>query len=476
VASRLFTLPAMSHDELVAHIRSHAPDYFPASVNIGEVEFDFHLLREEFKEGQESVQLMLAAGRKKAVREQLEMIEAAGLLPGAMDASSLSLLNSFVMHPALASGKPAAIVDVGHSLTKVMLVKDQLVSFVTEITMGGEAFTREIAQKLSLDPASAEQAKIALSQLDEITGEATVETKAGPVKAGDVHDACQPVMKQLAGELQKVRRFTMAEKNWQAVILTGGASRTRGLQAELIKELRCPAETHNTVEGIGLEPGLAPELPEFSLAIGLALKAVRPYVNRIDLIPRSDHERIANKAITAFTAKFSRAAWITAGAFVLLLLLAWQGSEMLGRRTEAQFKKISPEWQKSRQLRDINNELLRSREIINRLPAGREELDRALFELSRSAPLGLWFNAMEIKGKMRPEEEPAEEISTVLQCRLAGYAQSKEQVLELVKALEKSKDFTKPELKYLEKIGEKASDALPGSAGSYKFELVTELR
>ncbi|MBI4708286.1 MAG: hypothetical protein HY761_10255, partial [Candidatus Omnitrophica bacterium] len=39
VASRLFTLPAMTHDELLAYIRNHAYEYFPASVNINEVEF-----------------------------------------------------------------------------------------------------------------------------------------------------------------------------------------------------------------------------------------------------------------------------------------------------------------------------------------------------------------------------------------------------------------------------------------------------
>ena len=476
VASRLFTLPAMTHDELLAYIRNHASEYFPASVNINEVEFDFHLLKEEFKEGKESVQLMLAAGRKKAVKSQLEMIEQAGLLPASLDASSLSLLNSFVAHPAMLTGKPLAIIDIGHSLTKVMVVKDQLVNFVTEITLGGDAFTRAIAQKYLLDHKQAKEAKLKLSRLTRIEDEDVIVTGGQQIKAAEAYQTVLPVLQQLAGELQKVRRFLPSDKAWQFLLLTGGASRTYGLKEVLEAELQCPAELQDSISGIGMASPLGQETPEFSLAIGLALKAVRPYVNSINLIPAPEKLRLEDKGISTATRKFAKAAVLVMAGVSALLLLSWQGSNQACLKTDQKFKTISAEWQKAKQLRDINAELLRGREILNGIPAQRAGLSPALADLSQSAPKNLWLTALDIKGRMQPGQEEVAGISTTVQCRLAGYSIAQEQVLSLVKSLEKSKVFEKPELKYLEKIGENATGSLPGTAGNYKFEITVNLK
>lgn len=476
VASRLFTLPAMTHDELLSYIRSHASEYFPASVNINEVEFDFHLLKEEFKEGQESVQLMLAAGRKKAVKSQLEMIEQAGLLPASLDASSLSLLNSFVAHPAMLTGKPLAIIDIGHSLTKVMVVKDQLVNFVTEITLGGDAVTLAIAQKLSLEHQVAEEVKLKLSLPAKIEDEDVIVTGGQQIKAGEAYQTALPVLHQLAGELQKVRRFLPTDKAWQFMLLTGGASRTYGLKEVLEAELRCPAELQDSISGIGMASQLGREVPEFSLAIGLALKAIRPYVNRINLIPAPEKLRLADKKLSAATRSFAKAAVLVMAGISALLLLLWQGSDQVCRKTDLKFKVISAEWRKAKEIRDINAELLRGRKILNGIPAQRAGLAPVLADLAKSAPQNLWLTALDIKGRMQPGQKGEDDVSTAVQCRLAGYALAQEQVLSLVKSLEKSKVFEKPELKYLEKIGEKATGSLPGTAGNYRFEINVNLK
>ncbi|MBI5805727.1 pilus assembly protein PilM [candidate division TA06 bacterium] len=476
VASRLFTLPAMAHHELLAYIRSHASEYFPASVKINEVEFDFHLLKEEFKEGQESVQLMLAAGRKKAVISQLEMIEQAGLLPAALDASSLSLLNSFVAHPAMLTGKPLAIIDIGHSLTKVMVVKDQMVNFVTEVALGGDAITRAIAQKYSLEHQQAEDVKLKLSLLAKIEDEDVITIGGQRINASEIYQTVLPVMKQLAGELQKVRRFLLIDKAWQFMLLTGGASRSFGLKDTLESELLCPADMQDTINGLEIGPPLNQEVPEFSLAIGLALKAIRPFVNRIDLIPASERLRVEDKMIVAATGRFAKASGLALAVISAAFLLAWLGSGYVCRRTDLKFKTISTEWQKAKQLRDINAELLRGSEILNGIPAQRAGLAPALADLSQSAPQNLWLTALDIKGRMQPGQEDEADIFTTVQCRLAGYSIAQEQVLSLVKSLEKSKVFEKPELKYLEKIGDNATGSLPGTAGNYKFEITVNLK
>lgn len=476
VVSRLFTMPAMTHDELLAYIRSHASEYFPASVNISEVEFDFHLLKEEFKEGQESVQLMLAAGRKKAVRSQLEMIEQAGLLPVSLDASSLSLFNSFVAHPAMFTGKPLVIIDIGHTLAKVMVVKDQLVNFVTEIAVGGDAVTRAIAQKYSLEYRQAEDVKLELSRLAKFEeDDNAIEIGQQSLIAAEVYQAALPVMKQLTGELQKIRRFLPADKAWQFMLLTGGASRTYGLKEALEAELQCPAELQDSISGIEMAPQFDREAPEFSLAIGLALKAVRPYVNSISLIPAAEKLRLEDKWISTATRSFAKAAALAMAVISAVLLLVWLGSGQVCRKTDLKFRAISTEWQKAKQLRDVNAELLRGREILKGIPAQRAGLAPALADLSRSAPQNLWLTALDIKGRMQPGQE-GEGMTSALQCRLAGYSLAQEQVLSLVKSLEKSKVFEKPELKYLEKIGEKATGSLPGTAGNFRFEINVNLK
>lgn len=467
VASRRFTLPAMSHPELIAHIREHAADYLPARVNLSEVEFDYQVLREELREGQELVQIILAAGRREAIGGLLETMDKGGMFPACVDASGMSLFNTFALHPLVAGGGLAAIVDIGRRLTNVVVVRDQIITFVTEISAGAGSMAQALSEKYGMEPSQAETLLSKLPKPDETVEAVELDGNEYPVSV--VLETIGPAVETLAEEIARVQRYLKADKAWQGTILVGGAAGAPGLREAVSKTLGCPVLIPETIEGLAVAPELAAKIPRFSLAAGLALKQVQEGMNSINLMPAEAREEVRDRFITHRINKMAKYAGAAMACAVILLAIAWGGFRLAGNAQKKAWAAIDVEWRNAREVGDVNRKLASGAAAIKALP-GEMDASRVMTELARVLPQGAWLTSVRAQTKMEAGEG-GERIVTGMTVTLKGNAGSEDQVVKLIRALEGSEVFTSPELKTVENPAAKASEPVSPLEGGVKFEI-----
>ena len=471
VASRLFTLPTLSQEELSVYFRQHAQEYLPARVNLSEVEFDFQVLREEIHEGKEIGQVILAAARKQAVTEQMSLMEAAGVFPCCFDASSMSLVNTFSLDQAFISSKLMAVVDIGHRYTKVLVIKDRILSFAIEFPVGGESVTKAIQERYQLDPAQAVELKHRLSEIkDQDIGNASITIGDTEIPAVQAMETYRDTLVRIVEELKKIRQYHGAGKNWQRMILTGGAAKTRGLREALASGLSCPVDVPLAVEGVLSQQTLSDSIPEFSLAIGLALKQVNPLINNINLLPEEQRQRIGyNKTrhdIHSLAGKTGAVlAVITAGMLLMGGLFLF-----LSKYDIRKIEEIRPQWKEASAVRDLNRAVKDYVSAGEKLPGGGNRYSLVLFQLSKMVPQGLWLNGFGIGSRMKPGED--DNIEQIPQITVSGNCDNEQPAIDFLRAFEKSPLFIGPELKFMEK----GKTAAGSGSETLKFEIKATIK
>lgn len=469
VASRRFTLPSMGHLELSAYIREHAADYLPARVNLNKVEFDFQVLREEVRQGQEQAQIILAAGRREAIGGLLKTMEDAGLFPACVDASAMSLYNTFALHPLIASGEQAAIVDVGQRLTNVVVVREQIITFVTEISAGAGSMVQSLSEKYGLEPVKVGDLLSNLLRLEESGEDVVVELDGREYPADEVLETIKPAVESLAEEIARVQKYLKADKVWQGAILVGGGAGAPGLKEAVSKALRCPVLVPETIEGLTVAPELFEKIPRFCLAIGLALKQVQEGMYSINLMPAEAREVVRDRYITSLIDRTAKYAGMALAAAVILLLLSWGALRMALRSQQKAWAGIDGDWRRAREVSEVNRRLVQGAAAIKALP-GQLDASQAMTELVRVLPQGAWLTSVRAQTNMEAGEG-GERIVTGMTVTLKGNAGSEDQVVKLIRALEGSEVFTSPELKTVENPAAKASAPVSPLEGGVKFEI-----
>jgi type IV pilus assembly protein PilM len=466
VASRLFTLPTLSQEELSVYFRQHAQDYLPARVNLSEVEFDFQVLREEIHEGKEIGQVILAAARKQAVEEQMKLVEAAGIFPCCLDASSMSLVSTFSLDTAFISSKLMAVVDVGHRYTKVLVIKDRILSFAIEFPIGGEAVTKALQEKFNLDSAEADQLKKSLSRLE--GGDTATRIGDAEIPVARALEAYREVLNRIVEELKKIRQYHGAGKTWQRVILTGGAAKTKGLKEAIASGLSCAVDIPLAIEGVLSEEVLSDLIPEFGLAIGLALKQVNPLINSINLLPEDQRKRIEHHKTKHDISTFTLKTGATLAGIATLLLIVGGIFSILIKLDIRKMRRTRVQYQEAVAIRDLNRAVKDYIVTGEKLPGSRSRYSLIMFQISKMIPQGLWLNGFSIGSRMKPGQEE-NEIEQIPQISVTGNCDSEQPAINLLRAFEKSPLFSSPELKFMEKG--KGQSAGNSGGDDLKFEI-----
>jgi len=467
VASRLFTLPSLSQEELVVYFQQHAQEYLPARVNLSEVEFDFQVLKEEIQDGKEIGQIILAAARKQAVDDHMRLIEGAGVFPGCMDASSMSLINTFSLNPHLIASKLLAIIDLGHLSTKVLVVKDRILSFAIEFPLGGDSITRALQARYSLDGSQAQDLKHRLSGIESQDNQAVITIGQTNISAEEAVGSYRPELDKIVEEIKKIRQYHGGGKNWQRVILTGGGAKTKGLAEVISAGLACQAEVVKSLEGVLYADAIGESIPEFSLAIGLALKQVNPLINSINLLPEAQRQRISyNKTKHEIYSKARVGGVLLAGTLSLFLLFGGF-FYLFNKFNDKEALKIKTQWQEAKAVRDLNRQIKDYLSAGEKLPGGRNRYSYVMFQMSKMVPQGLWLNSFTIGSRMKAGE--SDDIEQIPQITVSGNCDAEQPAIEFLKTFEKSPLFGSPELKFMEKG--KASGGGPLGSDQLKFEI-----
>jgi type IV pilus assembly protein PilM len=262
---RYIDMPRMSLDELKKSFSIEVDKYFPFDQN--SIYTDCSILDPKSKEKKMAV--LIAAVKKEMVDERVQAVVGAGLEPQQVTINAIAVANAFQL---MGSGDKTdsaeksknaakAILDIGDSVSNLMILKDGVPRFTRDIFIGSQEITKRIVNTFGLDADAAENLK-----------------RNPGDQAESVFNACEPTIMNWISEIRLSLDYFITEKNIQVdqLLLTGGGSMMQNLETLFEKNLDLTVRKWDLLSGLSFAPDVAKEevakhAPRLSVAIGLAL-------------------------------------------------------------------------------------------------------------------------------------------------------------------------------------------------------------
>jgi type IV pilus assembly protein PilM len=272
IVVRQVDLPWLPDHELRSSLAFQVQDSIPMPVE--QAILDFHPLEEFTDEsGAKMLRVLLVAASRDMVSNALDAVVKAGLQPSTVDLNSFAVLRS-VAHAE--NGAPdvraEALVDVGASVTNIVVHQAGVPRFVRILLMGGGDITDAVAERLGVPIEQAEAVK-------QTTG---LSPSQGAVENQPTNRAIEAAGASFVDEVRGSLDYYLAQPGAvriERLVLSGGGSLLRGLPERLEAAARLPVErarplTLLQVGKTGLtEEQLAYVEPMVSVPIGLAIGA-----------------------------------------------------------------------------------------------------------------------------------------------------------------------------------------------------------
>ncbi|MBN2492366.1 MAG: pilus assembly protein PilM [Planctomycetes bacterium] len=369
----------------------------------GDVVADYALL--PLDEGSEEEELVLLGLVKDAfLSARMEALKALGIRVQGACPNALGLFNCFLKNGDFRSEELTLLLNLGAENCDIALQKNAQLIFARNQSLGGRAFTRAIMEGLGVDEVRAERLKQLKADLTallpgrrpEQAEERLARTLVGP--AGRLFSMVQSTL-TFAKNQSKMYNLKLGR-----VLLSGGGSRLRGLDAYLSQNLGVPVERFDPLPRVDLS-ALAPESArevaghgaELAVALGLAEMAVDPRFFRITLLPEKVRKRLEFRRSTAFL--------IAAGvAIVCFLGLSFFKARTENAHAAAWQRKVSEErHQRDKHLRDYREVERANRELAEKVDrlARRRNFGAALVKAWRAVekhlPAEFWIRELKLE-------------------------------------------------------------------------------
>ncbi len=229
--------------------------YFPFDPQ--SIYYDCCILDPKSKDKKMSV--LVAAVKKDVVDERLKLFKEAQIDLNHITTNAIATANAFdVLGPAVATGNHGkAILDIGGSVSTLMILKDRCPSFTRDIFVGSNDMTKQIANALGIDQSQAESLKCAPGD-----------------QMNKIIEACEAPLNQLIGEVRLSLDYFVTEKNVQVdeLFLVGGGSLLKGIEVNFEKHLGVAVKIWNPLAGVRLSPEVAnSDVHLYSSQLGVAL-------------------------------------------------------------------------------------------------------------------------------------------------------------------------------------------------------------
>ena len=300
VIVRHIKLPRMAESVLRKSIRFEAAKHISSSVDDSMIEFE---ITGAVPGEDDKMSVMLVAAPNDMVESRLLTLAQAGLEPVALDIEAFALQRALVdLSPTRpGEGTTLALLDIGATTTDVNIVTNGLFALTRNIPIAGDSFTQALkafapgadwnalemmkaeVDMTSLlqpdgDPDSASLARVMQPALDELLREVRRSTNYYQSQLADPANSILPAgtTSQTSGPVSKI-------------VITGGSTKMKGLEAYMAARLGVPVEVWNPFENPSLDtsrlaPGTLEENHPFLVTgIGLALKELLPPVRREEM-------------------------------------------------------------------------------------------------------------------------------------------------------------------------------------------------
>lgn len=271
VIVRQVDLPWLSPSEMRKSLPFQVQDFIPIPVE--QAILDFHPLEEFTNDsGGRMLRMLLVAADRDMVQASLEAVQLAGLTPAMVDLTPFAVLRSLTPTDSLGLETEAeAFVNVGASITNIVVHQGGVPRFVRILVMGGNDITDAVAERIGVAPEQAELVKAQLGMTP------LGSTEAGSHPAGRViEQAGSQWVEEVRGSLDYYSAQPQAAR-LSRVLVTGGGSQLTGLVERLANATRLPVEPARPFSSFKLgKLGLTPEQVQFveplvAVPVGLAM-------------------------------------------------------------------------------------------------------------------------------------------------------------------------------------------------------------
>ena len=254
--------PDEMHEHILWEARPHIP-FTPDEVNI-----DYEII-ESADVPPDRVAVILAAVRKEKLNDYLNVITSASKNADIVDLDSFAVLNSVLLNYELYRDKVLAIINIGASITNVIISKAGHPAFVRDIAFGGNQFTDLLQKELNLKYEKAEAVK---------KGRAVEGISSAAVKP-----IINIVLNDLRNEVKKTFEFyrsNTTEGRIDNIMLSGGSANLEAITDFFSQEFDIPVEVVNPFNNIDINYKkfdlnfIKDMAPVYTVAVGLALRAV----------------------------------------------------------------------------------------------------------------------------------------------------------------------------------------------------------
>lgn len=270
VVVRQVDLPWMPLPELKKSLPFQVADVIPIPVE--QAILDVHPIEEITSDtGARLQRVLLIAASRDMIDQTMAAVGGAGLQPTAIDLTPFAVLRALAEpdHIGLAT-EAEALVDVGASVTNIIVHQGGVPKFVRILVLGGNDITEAVAERMGVPIQDAEAVKQQMGMPADVMA-------AGAHPAGRVLEAAG------SGWVEEVRGsldYYLAQSGsarLSRIVLTGGAAQLAGLAPRLSSATRLPVSYGSPMTRLRIgKTGLTNEqlqyiTPLVSVPVGLAL-------------------------------------------------------------------------------------------------------------------------------------------------------------------------------------------------------------
>lgn len=264
VITKLIDMDAdLDDDERETQIKLDADQYIPYP--LAEVNLDFEVVGPSAT-GVNRVSVLLAASRSENIEQRVDALEIGGLKARVVDVEAYAIERAFSLIVDTLPGSPeiVAIVDIGHTMTTLNVLRDEQIIYTREQLFGGKQLTEDVQRRYGLSFDEASRSK-----------------REGSLPDDYEPEVLQPFMESVAQQVTRSLQFFFSSSQYNDVdhiLLAGGSASISGL-ARLVQEklgnrvsVANPFMQMNFASQIDAS-AIENDAPALMIACGLALRS-----------------------------------------------------------------------------------------------------------------------------------------------------------------------------------------------------------
>jgi len=275
-------LPPMPKDEIDSAVKWEIKQ--TSTIPLEDLSFDYYTFDEQKINSSGEVEVIVISCSKKDVFEQINYVQAADLIPVAVDIDSLASVCALIHNSQIKMEEVILFLEFGcHSCSINIIVKNQI-CFKRELATNGDSLTQAIAKHCNLSYEDAERLKQTLGLIGTDSSTQDMQTN-GKETAIMVNEALWLHLENLIQEIDYTfkyfaHQFTAGRiSKFDRIILSGGSANLNRFSSYLNGYLSVPVEIADPLKGIPLSPEISSKFgnlaglsPRLSVAAGLALR------------------------------------------------------------------------------------------------------------------------------------------------------------------------------------------------------------